>query len=117
MTVKSFKHEQCKRCVPKIRRCQVCQGSWNSETLSYNVGESLGGDVLQSTSVLKMRQFSSALRKDSWGSKNSDVQSGGRGSAARCSGVWKRWQRAGFLVFVECSQGSRTVTVTSERQR
>src|SRR5271157_4544718 len=22
---------------------QVCQGSWNSETLSYNVGESLGG--------------------------------------------------------------------------
>src|SRR5271157_291674 len=39
----TFQKEQRKRCVPKILYRQVCQGSWNSETLSYNVGESLGG--------------------------------------------------------------------------
>ena len=31
--------QQRKRCVPKIRRRQVCQGSWKSGTFSYNVGE------------------------------------------------------------------------------
>ena len=45
----TFKKEQRKRCVPRIRRRQVCQGSWNSETFSYNVGEYLGGNLLQST--------------------------------------------------------------------
>ena len=45
----TFKKEQRKRCVPRIRRRQVCQGSWNSETFSYNVGERLGGNLLQST--------------------------------------------------------------------
>ncbi len=47
----TFVKEQCKRCVPKIRLWQVCQGSWKSETLSYNEGESLGGDPLQSNSI------------------------------------------------------------------
>ena len=47
------------RCVPKIRRRLDCQGSWKSETLSYNVGESLGGVLFQSTSNSRRSEHTS----------------------------------------------------------
>src|SRR5208337_811839 len=55
----TFKKEHRKRCVPKIPHRQVCQGSWNSETLSYNVGESRGGSLHQSISDSRTRRYTS----------------------------------------------------------
>src|SRR5271165_1840806 len=54
----TFKKEQPKRCVPRIRRRQVCPGSWNSETFSYNEGERLGGNLLQNTLDFELRPIS-----------------------------------------------------------
>ena len=70
---------------PKIRRRQVCHGSWNSETFSYNRVERLGGNFLQSTLDSTRRRYTPLVCTD-WpvgNSKKSGPAAVRRASAKR----------------------------------